>query len=334
MSIESTHDVRVVLVREKFFSLRPKPLERWLWQKGVAQAAERIFWLHWEEGYRNGSWCSQIPLRTVAAACCVDVSTVTRAYQHLASLGLIRRQDPGRDPSKPFQQATAVTEVRVPRELTCELNRHPNRKEGARRFSAPQTAKPTHQEANCIPAGDAPPASPHISIKARLQALSALQAKMNPTEKAAFNEALRTHSAHMSFSEDTAMSAEDRAAALEWLSRMVARPAHNTQEPQLTGSEIQGHRKDAPPRKLSVFELARARNEISRATGTSEATEVLRQVVWSMEKGALRRFAPMHALNIALKKVRRGEWSRPHRLPPNWTVQARDCALPEQCVGA
>ena len=55
MSIESSRDAlardpRTVLVREKYFSLRPKPLERWLWQQGLSQAAERVFWLHWEEG--------------------------------------------------------------------------------------------------------------------------------------------------------------------------------------------------------------------------------------------------------------------------------------------
>lgn len=36
-------------------------------------------------------------------------------------------QDPGRDPGNPFQQATAVTEVRIPRELLTELGRAPNR---------------------------------------------------------------------------------------------------------------------------------------------------------------------------------------------------------------
>ena len=36
MSIEThvtARDRRTALVREKYFSLRPKPLERWLWQQ-------------------------------------------------------------------------------------------------------------------------------------------------------------------------------------------------------------------------------------------------------------------------------------------------------------
>ena len=130
MSIEthtSTRDPRTALVREKYFSLRPKPLERWLWQQGLPQAAERVFWVHWEEGMKAGDWCSQVPLKLVASMCCVDPSTVTRAYQVLKKLDLIRREDPGRDPGNPFQQATAITEVRIPRELLTELSRAPNR---------------------------------------------------------------------------------------------------------------------------------------------------------------------------------------------------------------
>ena len=111
---DGQRDPRTVLVKDKYFSLRPKPLERWLWQQGVPQTAERVFWLHWEEGMKSGDWCSQLPIRRVASLCCIDPSTVTRAYQLLKTLGLIRREDPGRDEANPFRQATAITEVRVP----------------------------------------------------------------------------------------------------------------------------------------------------------------------------------------------------------------------------
>jgi len=46
------------------------------------------------------------------------------------------------------------------------------------------------------------------------------------------------------------------------------------------------------------------------------ADELTRQVLWSIEAGALRQFGIMHAINIALKKIREGQWSRPHRMPP------------------
>ena len=124
----SLHDPRVRLVREKYFSVRPKPLERWLWSKNVPASAERVFWLHWQEGQLRGDWCSEIPLRRVAQECNLDVSTVTRAYQCLTRLGCIRRTDPGRDAANPFQQATAITEVRIPKELLQVLHQYPNRR--------------------------------------------------------------------------------------------------------------------------------------------------------------------------------------------------------------
>src|ERR1700733_10898904 len=139
MPIESSHDPRDRMVREKYFSLRPKPLERWLWQQALPQAAERVFWLHWEEGMRNRDWCSQVPLKRVASLCCVDPSTVTRAYQLLKSHDLIRRQDPGRDPENPVQQATAVLDWRIPRELLTELARSPNRPQVRTAPTAPES---------------------------------------------------------------------------------------------------------------------------------------------------------------------------------------------------
>src|ERR1035441_4649512 len=107
MPSDNGHDPRARLVREKYFSLRPKPLERWLWAQGVPASAERVFWLHWQEGLQRGDWCSQVPLKRVARECCLDLSTVTRAYQLLARIGCIRRTDPGRDPANPFNQASS-----------------------------------------------------------------------------------------------------------------------------------------------------------------------------------------------------------------------------------
>src|SRR5580698_676405 len=134
MSVGSgySRDARVRRGREKYFSIRPRPVERWLWAQGIPASAERVFWLHWQEGVQRGDWCSEIPLRRVARECSLDVSTVTRAYQLLGKMGCIRRTDPGRDAANPFQQATAVTEVRLPRELLGELDRHPNRRGAGR----------------------------------------------------------------------------------------------------------------------------------------------------------------------------------------------------------
>src|SRR3569833_2283323 len=125
---ETYGDPRSRLVREKYFCLRPRPLEKWLWSKRIPASAERVFWLHWQEGMQRGDWCSEIPLSAIARECQIDVSTVTRAYQLLTKLGCLRRTDQGRDPANPFQQATALTEIRIPRELLIDLNRYPNRR--------------------------------------------------------------------------------------------------------------------------------------------------------------------------------------------------------------
>jgi hypothetical protein len=345
MSFESTHDVRVVLVRDKYFSLRPKPLERWLWRQSIAPSAERVFWLHWEEGHRSGTWCSEIPLRRVAAECCLDVSTVTRAYQQLASLGLIRRQDPGRDPANPFQQATAITEVRVPRELLVEIDRHPNRSRrsptagiSVQGIAATATsAKEERAETAANPADSERPADPFkgLSIRQRLNALSALTAQMSAAERSQFDEAQRTHASRIEFDANTALDGEERAKALQFLAVLAAAPAAqpSANSPSTSSSAVQAHTY-SKPRKLSLFELARVRRDIAAITTPAETSDVLRQVVWSVEQGALRRFTPLHAVNIALKKLREGGWSRPNRMPPNWLIEASRSAAPETCRSA
>jgi hypothetical protein len=326
MSFECTHDARVVLVREKYFSVRPKPLERWLWQQPIAPSAERVFWVHWEEGHRNGTWCSEIPIKRVASECCLDVSTVTRAYQQLAALGLIRRQDPGRDPRNPFHQATAITEVRLPRELVINLGRFPSRR--ARLAADTPRAQSAPAASITAPSATAPPMDPpkpRISIMKGVQILKALELKMSPREASAFAEAQRQHATHIDFDDDTKLSAEERADALTWLSRMaVQSPVTNsTATPQALTM--------ATRRTLGIFEMARARRELTNVIGADAATETLRQIVWATEQGALKKFDARHALNIALKKVRDGQWTRPHRMPPNWVLPYRTDALHEQC---
>jgi hypothetical protein len=323
MSVEFTHDPRVRLVREKYFSLRPKPLERWLWSQGVPAAAERVFWLHWQEGHQRGDWCSQIPLKRIARECCLDPSTVTRAYQLLTKLGCLRRTDPGRDPTNPFSQATAITEVRVPRELLTELDRHPNRgprfpEKGADALptaaapeteTQPQAAKPTDPFAG-------------LGGRDRLKALGQLTAHLSAAEECRYQEALRTHQGHMEFDPQTKLDAKERGRVLQFLACVARAPA----------SAIASATAAPPsrsPRRLSLFELARLRRDIQRVTPVEAAPELMRQVVWSIEQGSLQRFSPLHALHIALKKIREGAWTRPNRMPPNW---ARDLAArPETC---
>jgi hypothetical protein len=316
-------------VREKYFSLRPKPLERWLWAQGIPASAERVFWLHWQEGLQRGDWCSEVPLKRVARECCLDLSTVTRAYQLLAKLGCVRRTDPGRDPANPFNQATAVTEVRVPRELLVELDRHPNRRSGIAEKPLNPVPAAVPEPVAAVAAVEAPkPRDPFAGLRGRdrIKALAQLMHAMSATEESRYREALRTHQGHISFDADSRLSAEDRGKVLQFLSILAVEPAKTASErPGSPGPVERG------PRKLSVFELARLKRDIQAATSSAAAPELMRQVVWSIEEGSLKRFTLVHAIHIALKKIREGAWTRPNRMPPNWARAMSAPAVLETC---
>lgn len=340
MSIETrvtARDPRTALVREKYFSLRPKPLEHWLWQQGLPQAAERVFWVHWEEGMKAGDWCSQIPLKLVASLCCVDPSTVTRAYQVLKKLDLIRREDPGRDPGNPFQQATAITEVRIPRELLTELSRAPNRpqrrqdEEGVdQRHAAAPTRAPATAGAGATasvarpaiapPAiGTPPPADRNTIAKAI--------GKLSEAEKARYIAASRACASHLEFEADTRLDPEERAAVLGVLASFA-----RTRTAPIPAAVTEGRRSQvATRRQISPLEAARLRRTLLEQLARPAAAEALREILWSMEEGSLARYDIPHAINTALKLVREGRWTRPNRMPPNWRSRS---AAAETCSAA
>jgi hypothetical protein len=342
VSQESSRDPREVLAREKFFTLRPQPLERWLWRRGVPQSAERVFWLHWQAGQRNGDWCSAIPLKTVAAECSLDVSTVTRAYQILAELGVIRRQDPGRDPERPFQQAVAITEVRVPRELVQELDRYPNRASREAPVAGPVSPTPTAPYTTPEPSRSSSPAvaDPFLGLsgRERMRALGALLGRMTPCERHQYDEALRNHCTHVTFDTNSRLTPDERGQVLQLLAIMGRRPAAPVPSAPAVCARPESHE----PRRLSVLELARLRRELQAIAGSTEVEDLLREVVWSVEEGALRRFTSLHAVRIALKKIREGLWTRPNRMPPQWAraltrpagSMTRGSAAPEPCRAA
>ena len=336
MTEQNLRDPRTVLVREKYFNLRPQPLEQWLWKHRVPPAAERVYWLHWQEGMRNGDWCSSIALKRVAALCSLDISSVSRSYQVLIQLGLIGRADPGRDPQRPHQQAVLITEVRLPRELIQELNRFPNR---IKRPEAP-AHEPT---AECAPTPYPDPEDlasvtpdPFAGMKGRdrIRAISALLTLLSAGERAQYYDALRTHQSHISFDANSALSPEQRG-TIRQLLQIGARTSIKTHQTKIAPSPS----RISPPgeRRLSVFELASLRNQLHRLRPQSDTDELFKQIAWSVEEGALRRFTSLHAIRIALKKVRQGLWTRPHRMPPQWAralhraTPALRAAVPEPC---
>ena len=133
------------------------------------------------------------------------------------------------------------------------------------------------------------------------------------------------HQTHLEFDADSKLSAEQRGRVLQFLTCLAIEPASAVQpvSPATSASAKPG------VRKLSVFELARLKRDIQSVTSSSAAPELMRQVAWSIEEGNLRRFSPLHALHIALKKIREGAWTRPNRMPPNWARAVS--APPETC---
>ncbi len=317
MSIENTRDPRVTLVREKYFTMRPKPLERWVWQQGMPASAERVYWYHWDLGAQNGTWCSQVPLRLVARDCCLDPATVTRAYQLLKRLALVRRQDPGRDPRNPFNQATAVTEVRVPRDLVSSLAREPNRRQGAPVATVDAAAPPIEPVS---PAAQVPPAT------LDREASRLVFARLSAAERTRFSQASTHRRSSVEFDEGTRLDPTERAhvlSTLESLARARPVPRQSAANPG-----------PAPRRRLGALEVMRLRQGIgtlAAARGGTVPTALLGEIVYAVEEGALLKFPVPLALNIALKKVREGLWSSPNRMPPDWGIRR---ALPELCSAA
>ena len=323
MPIEISRDPRVTLMRDKYFTMRPKPLERWVWQQGLPASAERVFWYHWDLGAQNGTWCSQVPLRAVARECCLDPATVTRAYQLLKRLGLLRREDPGRDPRNPFQQATAVTEVRLPKDVVTGLAREPNRRTGkaAGSTEAPAAAPPPAAAAQLIeppvPVGPTPNREESRQIFARLSA----------GERTRFATASSHRRTTLEFDADTRLAPAERGhvlATLESLARARPVPAPAAAPVAAVGA----------PRRLSALEVLKVEKglrTLAEARAEAPPAGLLGEVVFAAEEGALAKYPVPLALNIALKKIREGAWSSPHRMPPDWSLRR---ALPVPCSAA
>lgn len=328
MSGENARDPRVALVREKYFSLRPKPLEKWLWAAKAPGSAERVFWYHWDVGHQNGSWLSQVPIRIVAKECGLDVGTVTRAYQWLTARGLIRRVDPGRDEANPFRQATALTEVYVPRDLVQRLAAEPNRRQRARAAEPPvdRSVAPTPIAAQPLEAGTAT-AKP--AALARRESQQIFQ-KLSETERQRFYVEQRDRGVGMVFDEGTRLTDAEQGHVRATLASLAA--AKPTAVPVATSGRIGAQ--PAARARLTVLQLAALRARIVKSKGEGDprdVNELVRQVAWSVEEGALARFEPALALSIACKKIREQAWSTPRGMPVAWRAP---CARPETCSAA
>ena len=327
-------DPRDVLIHDKFYTHLPDPIFDLFVRKRIPRGPMLVFLVHWRAGMIHGGYCSEIPLETVAARCGISTSAVTRAYQLLVRHGLIRRADPGRDTTKPFQQAVALTEVRLPGGMVRDLDRYPNRRRPPASIAPPTVEPESEARATAAPGlVSAPPAEPApdpvvspaltdpfagLSGRERIAAHARLLERMSKAERARYDQAFSKHAPTMTFDVYSALTAEQQSSVLQLLA-ILARP-----QPQDTparapclGTATESPR---PRRRLSMLELARVRHGLHAACGTTDVDELCRQIVWAVEEGALAKFPQRHAVNIALKKVREGAWSRPHRMPPNWAL--------------
>ena len=317
-------DPRDVLVQDKFYTHLPDPLFDVIAEKRLPAAAILVLLTHLKAGAINGDYCSEIPIEAVAAHCRISTSTVTRAYQLLTRLGLLRRADPGRDTARPHQQAIAVTEFRLPAGLLRELDRYPNR-----RRPPASSARPVPEDAHPSEplASDPAPASAPVPLadpfaglsgRERMAAQASLLGCMSKAERARYDQAFSQHESSMAFDADSALTAEQQATVLQLLAILARpQPASTPVRAPCLGSSGEPPR---PRRRLSMLELARVRHGLQAASGRTDVDELCRQIAWSVEEGALVKFPALHAIHIALKKVREGAWTRPHRMPPNWAL--------------
>jgi len=267
-----------------------------------------------------------VPIRIVAKEFGLDVATVTRAYQWLKARGLVRRVDGGRDEANPFRQATAFTEVFVPRELVQRLAAEPNRRRSEGRAAAPAAARPSVSIPNgiCTPQATAARATAAPAVS-RSESRAILQ-KLSAGERSRFYTAQRDRRPELEFDADTRLAESERAHVLHTL-RLVA-SARPTSAPAPVA------RLSRPKTQLSVLQLAETRARILKAKGEADSRDVhalLREVAWSVEEGALAKFDASHALSIACKKIREGAWSTPFRMPVDWSWKR---AWPELCSSA
>jgi hypothetical protein len=168
----------------------------------------------------------------------------------------------------------------------------------------------------------------HLDLTQRRARLKELAAALSPTEQDRWNKAICGSARSLDFDPETRVPAQIQAEIQQYLAAREAPKSVALAPPSPAAA--------APPRprRLSVFDIARLRHGLQKLGSVQDADELTRQVLWSIEAGSLRQFGVMHAVNIALKKIREGQWTRPNRMPPNWLRKLSDAAQPETCGGA
>ncbi len=338
-------DPRQALIDTKYFGIRPQPLEQYLYNLGLPQSCERVFWLHWDEGARNRNWISEIAISEVARRVRCDESSVVRAYQRLIQLGLLRRQNPGRDPSHPFRMATSLTEVLLPRQALGGLLNAPSRRRDA---EAGKSAVVPLRAVEAQPAPAAAPEAPPAPTARETRAIdgdAVWKACLEPLRQELSDYDFKVWFAciqpYVSGSQlilfapnnmvvDRLVKGfEGRLKELlvgegTGITGIVVRVGNKPSvTAAATAAPVQrtAPSKAAPdrPRDISVFLQARTRELLCDLVPLEKVDELWRQILWSMHAGALRKLDLLKAMHTGLKLVRSGKWTKPNRMPPMWT---------------
>lgn len=203
-----------------------------------------------------------------------------------------------------------------------------------------------------------------LTLRQSVHRLGRLLSRMSPAERSHYARAIQDRRSVVSFDADTGLAPAEQYEVLAVLGRLAG--ASSTPSPRI--EESQGYERNAPevsgperaggprliaellasrgairvhssgprasdgPRKLSRIALARLQQQLPRAIGSARgeiAAQLLREIAWSAERGALKRFEEPLAVNIALKKVRERLWTRPHDMPND-----RPDASAESCIAA
>jgi hypothetical protein len=328
MRHENAQDPRRVLIDQSYFGMRPQPLEQYVYSLKLPQIAERVFWLHWDVGCRRGDFTSELSRRYVAEYVRADESSVKRAYDRLKRVGLIRRIDPGPDPENPFQRATMVTEVLLPKEALAPLLGAARRAKPATRASA--VAPPTITAATH--ATDEGPRASAGTIDALMLWQNASETLRATLPLSDFTTWIRPLTARVDGAEFL-LEAPNAPAAARILSEFgkpirQALVAHG-----YTGAvRVKTLRNTPPchppstenpstvmhPRRLSRGDCALLRHRISAAVPTDQLNNRFREAVWSIESGSFRSAPTAKAIHAVAKLMAESRWTRPRQMPSRW----------------
>jgi hypothetical protein len=203
-----------------------------------------------------------------------------------------------------------------------------------------------------------------LTLRQSVHHLGELLSRMSPAERSHYARAFQDRRSGMSFDADTGLTPVEQHEVLAVLHRLAREPSNPNPKIEVhPGFESKGRETGraqmaagpraiaeliasrgplcgnssgpmdcAGARKLSRIALARLQQQLPRALGNARgetAAQLLREITWSAERGALKRFEEPLAVNVALKKVRERLWTRPHDMPNDWPG-----ASTESCIAA